>query len=70
MEQDLKFKTTINCGGCVQKVTPLLDAAAGKENWQVNTDHPQKILTVQTGEEQADAIVSAVKKAGFTIERL
>ena len=70
MEQDLKFKTTINCSGCVQKVTPLLDAAAGKENWQVDTGNPQKILTVHADEEQVGGITEAVKKAGFSIERL
>ena len=34
---ELKFKTNINCGGCVAQATPFLDEACGIGNWEVNT---------------------------------
>ncbi|WP_246229488.1 heavy-metal-associated domain-containing protein [Mucilaginibacter humi] len=42
--ETLKFKTNINCGGCIAKVTPALNQAVGEGNWQVNTDIPEKHL--------------------------
>ena len=69
MEKQLKFKTSINCGGCVAKVTPLLNAVEGIENWNVDTNNPDKVLTVTTALPQ-DTIVETVKKAGFKIEVL
>lgn len=65
----MKFKTSINCGGCVAKVTPLLNAAEGIENWKVDTDNPDKVLTVTTSLPE-DAVMETVKKAGFKIEPL
>ncbi len=43
----LKFKTNINCGGCIAKVTPFLDKAEGIASWSVDTNVPEKILTVK-----------------------
>lgn len=68
MSNELKFKTSINCGGCVAKVTPLLNKVEGIEEWSVNTDNPDKILTVKTNGATENEIVDTVKKAGFTIE--
>ncbi|GIV33740.1 MAG: hypothetical protein KatS3mg031_1275 [Chitinophagales bacterium] len=65
----LKFKTNINCSGCVAKVTPFLEKLQGIK-WSVNTETPDKILEV-TGENiSEDAIIEIVKRAGFKIEPL
>jgi len=64
----LKFKTTINCGGCLAKVTPFLNAEKGIEKWDVDINNPEKTLTVEACEIEADRVMEAVKKAGFKIE--
>jgi copper chaperone len=64
----LKFKTNINCSGCQAKVTPFLDESVGKENWEVNTQTPDKILTVTTNEINESDIINTLKKAGFVAE--
>jgi copper chaperone len=63
----LKFKTNINCGGCIAKVTPFLNNEPGIEKWEVDILHPEKTLTVQTNA-SANKVMEAVKKAGFKIE--
>ncbi|WDF55608.1 heavy-metal-associated domain-containing protein [Mucilaginibacter sp. KACC 22063] len=65
----IKFKTNINCGGCIAKVTPALNEAVGEGNWQVETGVPEKILTVESNV-TLDEIVSKVQAAGFKIEQL
>lgn len=62
-----KFKTNINCGGCVSGVTPFLNKLENI-NWNVDTDNPDKILTVETETVSEEDIIKAVKKAGFEIE--
>jgi len=62
-----QFKTNINCGNCVRTVTNFLNDVEGIEQWKVDTDNPDKILTV-TGAASAAAIVEAIEDAGFDIE--
>lgn len=68
--ETLKFKTTINCGGCLAKVTPFLNDEKSIEKWEVNTLTPEKTLTVETEETNPEKIISAVQKAGFKIEQI
>ena len=67
--ETLKFKTNIKCTGCLATVTPHLNEAAGENNWQVELDNPQKILTVETDKDDSE-IISAIKKAGFEAEKI
>lgn len=62
----LKFKSNINCTGCLSKVTPFLDKEEGIEKWEVDLQHDNRILTVETSKLSAEEIQSAVNKAGFT----
>ena len=65
----LKFKTNINCGHCIATVTPYLDKIA-KDQWEVDIDNADKILTVKTDGLKASQVITAIKNAGYTIEAL
>ncbi len=60
-----QFKTNINCGGCIAKVTPFLDAEAKISSWEVDTENPDKILTVASDELSKGEIIEIVHAAGF-----
>lgn len=66
----LKFKTNINCMGCVSKVTPELNKLTVIENWEVDIRNKDKVLTVEASSDKQDEIISAVEKAGFKIEKI
>jgi copper chaperone len=66
----IKFKTNINCAGCLAKVSPFLNAEQNFDKWEVDTSIPEKILTVETDETNADRVISVVKSVGFNIERV
>ncbi len=66
----LRFKTTINCGGCIKAVTPSLNKEVGANNWQVDTANPDKILTVTSGQVSMAQVLAAVEQAGFKITPL
>ncbi len=66
----VKFKTNINCGGCIKSVTPFLNELDNLDEWKVDTENPDKILEVSLDDDNATIVVEAVKKAGFEIETI
>lgn len=68
--ETLKFKTNIKCTGCVAKVTPLLNNESEIEKWEVDIFNPEKILTVETRNNDAQKVIEAIEKAGFKAEKL
>lgn len=64
----LKFKTNINCGGCIEKVTPVLNAEGHIKKWSVDTANPQKILTVEADEIKASDVINALATVGYKAE--
>lgn len=62
------FKTNINCGGCIAKVQPVLDEIKGIDSWEVDTQNPDKILTVKSEELSEAQIQEVVIGAGFSAE--
>ena len=65
--REIKFKTNINCSGCVSKVKPFLDNLEGVEAWEVDTDNVDKILTVKTKITDED-IIDTIEEVGFKAE--
>ncbi|MDB5234301.1 MAG: hypothetical protein JWR44_1294 [Hymenobacter sp.] len=62
--QTLKFKTNINCGGCIKAVTSTLNGEKAIQTWQVDTANPDKILTVTT-DFSSEQVQTLVEGAGF-----
>jgi copper chaperone len=65
-----QFKTNINCGGCIAKVTPYLNANNEIKHWSVDTANKDKILTVETDKLTNEMVAAIVKEAGYKAEPL
>ena len=65
-----QFKTNINCSGCVAKVTPVLNKNPEVKEWNVDTNNPNKILTVQAENLQEEDVKALVQQAGFKAEAI
>ena len=63
-----KYKTNINCAGCIKSVTPFLNDLDNIDLWKVDVENPDKILEVELEDDNEEIVVEAVKKAGFSIE--
>jgi copper chaperone len=61
----LQFKTNIQCGNCLSKVSPKLNEQSGIQSWQVDLQDPERTLTVESDVLNAGDIQKAVLKAGF-----
>lgn len=64
----MKFKTNINCGGCIATVKPHLDSAVGADRWSVDITNKDKILTVTTNDVTEAQVINTIEKAGYRIE--
>ena len=68
--ETIKFKTNINCMGCVKAVTPHMEKTKGINSWQVDTESPDKILTVESEGLQSAEVKQVVENAGFKAEEI
>lgn len=68
--ESIKFKTNINCGGCVKSVSAFLDEVENIQKWTVDTQNPDKILSVEGDAVDVVKVIEAVQDAGFEIEAL
>jgi copper chaperone CopZ len=66
--KEVKYKTNINCNGCIATVTPHLEKIQGIEHWEVDIKDKEKILTIRGEQLDKQAVENAVKEAGFSIE--
>ena len=66
----IELKTNVMCGSCVAKITPALNEKVGAGNWKVDTQNPQKTLTVTTENCNEEEVIEAVEKAGYKAEKL
>ncbi len=65
--ETLKFKSNINCDGCIAKVTETLDKAVGHENWNVDIKNPDKVLTLIEENLDEAELKESLSKLGYTI---
>ena len=63
----LKFKTNINCDSCIRSVTPFLNSVDSIDEWKVDVENTEKILTVESDNGSESEVIEAVTKAGFKI---
>lgn len=68
--EKLTFKTTVNCGSCIAKITPAMNELDEVENWKVDTDNPDKIMTVEGDDLSPELIIETLKKVGYKAESL
>jgi len=67
--KSIKFITNINCSSCIKSVTPFLNELENLDEWQIDTESPDKILEVKLDDDDENTIVEAVLKAGFKIKK-
>ena len=66
----IKYRTNINCQNCVRAVTGFLNEVKGVASWEVDTENPEKVLTVRGEKLDKGAIEGAVEEAGFDLSLL
>lgn len=65
--KEFKFKTSINCKHCQALVAPHMEKLSGVQDWTVDLNDPDRTLIVHTESTTQEAIIRAVRDAGFEI---
>lgn len=72
--EKVTFKSNIKCAGCIEKVSPVLNAEPMVENWEVNILTPEKIVSIYTNETDTEKLIEVLEKAlasvGYKIEKV
>lgn len=66
----VKYKTNIQCTGCIKSLTPVLNNLDNINYWKVDLDNQDKILEVELDDDKKEIIFDAVKSLGFEIEEI
>jgi copper chaperone len=67
--ETLKFKTNINCGGCIATVTPTLNNLKGVKHWEVDTTNPNKILSIEAEDGLTIVdVINTLKNKGYNAQ--
>ncbi len=68
MTNTYKFKTNINCNGCIAAVTPHLNEDSNIVKWNVDLGSEERILLVESEEIEPEYIKKKLANAGFSGE--
>ncbi|MFO0812820.1 MAG: copper chaperone [Gemmatales bacterium] len=58
-----RFSTNLRCAGCIATIQPLLDATPAITTWSIETESPQKVLSVESREPLSLGQVNAILQA-------
>ncbi len=62
----LNFKTNVSTDDAIEAITLPLNAIEPLDGWNIDSAHPDHVLTVQTVDNRvSEQVISAVEKAGF-----
>ena len=65
-----KFKSAIHCGGCLAKVSPILDGDSRINSWKVDLESPDKVLEIDSEGIESSELANLLIGVGFKLEAL
>ena len=64
-----QLKTTLKCNHCVAKIKEALDAISEIENWDIDLKSLDRILTIESEQEEVtEKVIRILKEKGFHAE--
>jgi copper chaperone CopZ len=66
--ESLTFSTDLHCNSCVNTVNPILHDDPTIEHFNINLDHPGKLISIQGSDLNTDSLISKLENAGFHAE--
>jgi copper chaperone len=66
----IEYKTSLKCGGCVERITEGMNAVEGIVKWEVDLTKPVKIMKVETLKDNEAEVIGVLGKLGYTCEKI
>jgi copper chaperone CopZ len=64
----LTLKTDLHCNSCVSKVEPILLSNSDIEEYTIDLEHPDKIISIKGKDLQSQDLISKIHDAGYHAE--
>ena len=64
----LTLKTDLHCNSCVNKVEPILSANSDIEEYSIDLEHPDKIISIRGNDLNSQDLISKFHDAGYHAE--
>jgi len=63
--QTLRFKTSLKCNGCKSNLQPYLDSIKEVISWNIDLNHPDKILEVNIENISIEQLLEKIRPSGY-----
>ena len=64
------LKTDLSCPHCIKKVEPVLKSTIGIEDYNIDLEHPEKLLTISSEGVNIESVIAGFKEVGYRAERI
>ena len=66
----LTLKTDLHCNSCVNKVEPILSSNPDIEEYNIDLEHPDKIISIKGKDLKRQELISKIHDVGYHAEVL
>lgn len=64
----IKLSTDLHCESCISKVHPILESDPSIQQYNINLDHPEKLVHIQGERLDTENLISKFEDVGFRAE--
>ena len=64
----ITLSTDLHCDSCVSKVNPILKEELSIQQYDINLDHPEKLVTIKGTRLNSELLISKFGDIGFQAE--
>ena len=64
------LKTDLSCQHCVKTVEPILKNESGIKNYEINLEHPDNLVTIESEGADIDNVIGKFNEAGYRAEKV
>jgi copper chaperone CopZ len=64
----IQLKTDLSCQHCVKTVEPILKNESGIKNYDINLEHPDNLVTIESEGADIDKVIGKFNEAGYRAE--
>jgi len=64
------LKTDLSCQHCVKTVEPILKNESGIKNYEINLEHPDNLVTIESEGADIGNVIGKFNEAGYRAEKV
>jgi len=64
------LKTDLSCQHCVKTVEPILKNESGIKNYEINLEHPDNLVTIESEGADIGNVIGKFNEAGYWAEKV